>query len=212
MVTTFLRALHTAPWTRRVTIAHTACLTQPKWLLLGVVPCFMWAGRTATSAARWICACDTPTVCLHVARQWAGTVRTLFRRIAMFTKPFRQVLCMVGSSLGAGLAATSTARWICTCGTPCACLCVARQRAGTVGTLFRCIAMLTKPFLQVFCMVGWSLGARLAATSTARWICTCGTLSACLCVARQGAGTVATFGRCITALTKPMRFLFGMVG
>ena len=81
---------------------YTACLTQPKWLLLGVVPCFLWAGRTATSAARWICTCDTPSVCLHVARQWAGTVRTLFRRIAMFTKPLRQVLCMVGVVFGGG--------------------------------------------------------------------------------------------------------------
>ena len=98
----------------------------------------------------------------------------------------------------------TTLTWrIGTSGTPCACLCVARQRAGTVGTLFRCIAMLTKPFLQVFCMVGSSFGAWLAATSTAWWICTCGTPCACLCVLRQGAATVHTFS--LTAMAAVRR-------
>ena len=105
----------------------------------------------------------------------------------------------------------TTLTWrIGTSGTPCACLCVAGQRAGTVGTLFRRIAMLTKPFLQVFCMVGSSFGAWLAATSTAWWICTCGTPCACLCVLRQGAATVHTFSLAVLAI--PVGFLLGMVG
>ena len=81
--------------------------------------------------------------------------------------------------------------------------CWAKQRAGTVGTLFRRIAMLTKPFLQVFCMVGSSFGAWLAATSTAWWICACGTPCACLCVLRQGAATVHTFS--LTAMAAVRR-------
>ena len=76
MVPTFLRALQTAHWTRRVTIAYTACLTQPKRLVLGVVSSFMWAGLAATSTARWICTCGTPCACLCVPRQGAGTVST----------------------------------------------------------------------------------------------------------------------------------------
>ena len=93
MVAAFLRPRCPTDWTRRVPFAHTACLTQPLRLVLGVVSCFTWARLAATSAARWKRTCGTPCASLCVTRQGAATVDTF--SLAVLTIPVGFLFGMV---------------------------------------------------------------------------------------------------------------------
>ena len=101
----------------------------------------------------------------------------------------RLVLSVVSAFMWTGLAATSTAWWICTCGTPCACLCVLRQGAATVHTFS--LAVLAIPVGFLFGMVGCLLRAWLPTTSTARGKCTGSAPSPWSCICMQGLRTVS---------------------
>ena len=122
-------------------MAHTACSTQPKRLVLSVVSPFMWTGLAATSTAWWICTCGTPCACLCVTRQGAATVHTF--SLAVLAIPVGFLLGMVGCLLGAWLPTTSTARRKCAGSAPSAWSCMCMQGLSTLCAGLGCPLLLS---------------------------------------------------------------------